>query len=44
VADTDSGQVPYEPIPRKKTMLPDRDQPEDYTEPGAPRRYIPTAF
>ena len=38
------GQVPYEPIRRKKVTLPDRDKPEGYTEPSVPRRYIPTPF
>ncbi len=38
------GQVPYEPIRRKKITLPDRDEPGDYAEPHAPRRYIPTPF
>jgi polyphosphate kinase len=38
------GQVPYEPIRRKKITLPGRDQPEGYTEPGVARRYIPTPF
>ena len=37
-------QVPYEPVRRKKVPLPDRDQPDGYTESGAPRRYIPTPF
>ena len=38
------GQVPYEPIRRKKVTLPDRDEPGDYTEPPASRRYIPTPY
>jgi polyphosphate kinase 2 len=37
-------QVPYEPVRRKKVALPDRDQPDGYTEPDVPRRYIPTPF
>jgi polyphosphate kinase 2 (PPK2 family) len=36
-------QLPYEPDRRKKITLPDRDEPEDYTEPRAPRRFIPHA-
>jgi hypothetical protein len=38
------GQVPYEPIRRKKVTLPDRDKPDGYTEPNVPRRFIPTPF
>jgi polyphosphate kinase 2 PPK2/uncharacterized protein DUF1206 len=38
------GQVPYEPIPRKTVTLPNRDEPGDYDEPDAPRRYIPTPY
>ena len=37
-------QVPYEPIRRKKVPLPHRDQPDGYTEPDVPRRYIPTPY
>jgi polyphosphate kinase len=37
-------QVPYEPVRRKKVPLPDRDQPDGYTEPDVPRRYIPTPY
>ena len=37
-------QVPYEPVRRKKVALPDRDQPDGYTEPDVPRRYIPTPY
>jgi polyphosphate kinase len=37
-------QVPYEPLPRKKVALPDRDEPEDHIEPHLARRYIPTPF
>jgi polyphosphate kinase len=36
-------QVPYEPI-RRKIALPHRDQSDGYTEPDAPRRYIPTPY
>jgi polyphosphate kinase len=36
--------VPYEPVRRKKVALPDRDQPDGYTEPDVPRRYIPTPY
>jgi len=38
------GQVPYQPLHRKKTKLPDRDRPDGDTGPGVPRRYIPTPF
>ena len=38
------GQVPYQPIPRKKITLPDRDEPVDHTEPDLPRRYIATPY
>jgi len=38
------GQVPYEPTPRKTVTLPNRDEPGDYDEPDAPRRYIPTPY
>jgi polyphosphate kinase len=37
-------QVPYQPVRRKKVPLPDRDQPDGYTEPDVPRRYIPTPY
>ena len=38
------GQVPDEPIRRKKVTLPDRDEPGDYTEPPASRHCIPTPY
>ena len=38
------GQVPYEPTRRKTVTLPNRDEPGDYDEPDAPRRYIPTPY
>jgi polyphosphate kinase 2 len=38
------GQVPYEPTPRKTVTLPNREEPGDYDEPDAPRRYIPTPY
>jgi len=38
------GQVPYEPTRRKTVTLPNRDEPVDYDEPDAPRRYIPTPY
>ena len=38
------GQVPYEPVHRKKVTLPERDHPDGYAEPRVPRRYIPTPF
>jgi polyphosphate kinase 2 len=38
------GQVPYEPVRRKKVALPDRDEPEDYAGPSPAGRYIPTPF
>jgi polyphosphate kinase 2 len=38
------GQVPYEPIRRKKITLPERDQPRDDTASALPRHYIPTPY
>lgn len=38
------GQVPYEPIRRKKVTLPKRDLSEEDTDPGLLRRCIPTPF
>ena len=38
------GQVPYEPLHRKKIKLPDRDHPNGYAELSVPRRYIPTPY
>ncbi|ABF08588.1 polyphosphate kinase 2 [Cupriavidus metallidurans] len=36
--------VPYEPIPRKKVTLPDRQKRGSYKEPDYPYRYIPEKF
>ena len=36
--------VPYEPIPRKKVTLPDRQKRGSYKQPDYPYRYIPEKF
>jgi polyphosphate kinase len=38
------GQVPYEPLERKKVTLPKRQKPTDYDEPDLSVRHIPTPF
>ena len=37
-------QVPYQPPPRRDIVLPKRQRPAGYTEPGLPLRHIPTPF
>ena len=36
--------IPYEPIPRKKVTLPDRQKRSSYKQPDYPYRYIPEKF
>ncbi|HBO80095.1 MAG TPA: polyphosphate kinase 2, partial [Cupriavidus sp.] len=36
--------IPYEPIPRKKVTLPDRQKRGSYKQPDYPYRYIPEKF
>ena len=37
-------QVPYEPLPARKIVLPKRQRPNGYREPDLPLRHIPTPF
>jgi len=37
-------QVPYESPPRKRVVLPARQKPGDYRQPGYPYRYIPEKY
>jgi polyphosphate kinase 2 len=38
------GKIPYEEIPRQKVILPKRQKPGDYREPGHPFTYIPETY
>jgi polyphosphate kinase 2 len=37
-------QIPYEEVPRKEPVLPERQDPGDYVDPHYPFRYVPSRF